>query len=122
MKDFKSYIILGLCILLVYFIFSGNKNAVDQVRLESLEQQKKAAMRQLSALKVKTETDSLNFIEHLRQDSINSIDTERLERSLTKARADYKEAVERNKVVFRLDQEQLDSAFRKLYPIEDLNH
>jgi Cft2 family RNA processing exonuclease len=120
MKDWRNILIICLVIILIYFIFSGRGNAIDEVRLDALENEKKAIIEKLVTLKHKTETDSLNFTEHLRQDSIISLNTERLETSLAKSRQDYKEAVERNKVVFSYDQKQLDSAFLKLYPKKDL--
>lgn len=119
MKIPQNYIILFLCILLVYFIFSGNKNEVSQVKIDALENEKHQAIEKLFTLTKKTKADSLNFIEHLRQDSVNSIDVERLETSLAKSRQDYKEAVSRFKDVFSYRQEKLDSIFQKLYPQPD---
>jgi len=119
MKDWKSYAIVILAIILIYFIFSGRGNAIDEVRLDALEREKKAAIEKLFTLTNKTKTDSLNLVEHLRQDSIVFIDSKRRDIALEKARTDYKEAVERNKVVFSFDQKKLDSAFMAMYPNPD---
>lgn len=119
MKDWKNYIILGLAVLVVFLSFSGRKQAIDQVKIDALENEKHQAIEKLFTLTKKTKVDSLNFIEHLRQDSIDFIDAERLELSLAKSRQDYKEAVDRNKVVFSLNQKSLDSAFLSLYPTPD---
>lgn len=119
MKDWRNIAILALGIILVYFILSDRSGAIDQVKLDSIENEKKLAIEKFFQLKKKTVSDSLTFIEHLKQDSINSLNTERLEISLSKARADYKEAIMRNKTVFTYEQRQIDSVLRVLYPNPD---
>lgn len=119
MKDWRNIAILVLGIILIYFIFSGRGNAIDQVRIDALEHEKKAAIESLFAIKKKTKVDSFSLVEHLRQDSINSIDVKRLETSLVKSRRDYKEAVSRFKEVLKYTDLQMDSVWMRLYPTLD---
>lgn len=121
LKYWRELLILILGIIIVFFIFSNRKQAIDDYKLDALENEKKEISDRLWTLIAKTKRDQDNWMQHLKHDSINSLNAERLERSLTKARADYKEAVERNKAVFSYDQAKLDSAFRQLYPNEDPN-
>jgi len=119
LKYWRELLILILGIIIVFFIFSNRKQAISDYKLDALENEKKEISERLWTLISKTKRDQEIWMQHLKQDSINFFNAERLERSLTKARADYKEAVMRNKQVFIYDQIRLDSAFRVLYPKPD---